>query len=129
MMLFNTGADMKTKNAKNGVSMSGGGSEDSTMTFSGMLGNGAADSVALKMPNDEQVGLADPNDRGMPGVSRRGPQNDMSHGRMDDGKSSSPADAMPAGDMGCGCGGTPLWHHGGAPQAVVDRSHLRAHAR
>jgi hypothetical protein len=95
---------MKTKNAKGAISMNGGGEpEDSTMASSAMLGNGEAGSISLQMPNDEQVGRADPNDRGMPGVSRRSPQNDMSHGRMDDGKS-SPRDAMPGGDMGAGGG-------------------------
>jgi hypothetical protein len=94
---------MKTKNAKGAVAMNdGGGSEESTMTSCGMKGNGAADGISMRMPNDEQVGWSDPSDRGMPGVSRRGPQNDMAHGRMDDGGSFG--DDMPRGDMGDGGG-------------------------
>jgi ABC-type taurine transport system substrate-binding protein len=104
MRLVNTGADMKTKNAKGAVSMiNGGQSEDSSVTLTGMAGNGA-DIVSLQMPNDEQLGWADPNDRGMPGVSKRGPQNDMAHGRMEHAKN-SPRDAMPGGDMGGGGSG------------------------
>jgi hypothetical protein len=112
-MLFNTGAEMKTKNAKGAVSMSNGsGSEDSTMASSGMSGNGATDSISLKMPNDEQEQWADPNDRGMPGVSKRGPQNDMSHGRMEDAKDLA-GDSMPGGGMGGGGGNEGLGGGGG----------------
>jgi ABC-type taurine transport system substrate-binding protein len=103
--LSNTGADMKAKNLKGAVTMSDGdAAEQSATACSVMLGNREADRSSLQMPNDEPVARADPNDRGMPGVSRRGPQNDMSHGRMDDGNR-SPGDAMPGGGMGGG-GGT-----------------------
>ena len=97
---------MKTKSVKGALSMNGGTeSEDPKPNTSGMQGNGGAngssDGGSLHMPNDANLEGADRNDHGMPGVSKHRPQNDMSHGRMDDDKEGV-GDSMPGSDMGAG---------------------------
>lgn len=57
------------------------------------------------MAGEGSLGWADPNDRGMPGVSKRGPQDGMPSGGMNE-KSSSRDDGMPGGDMNGGGGGS-----------------------
>jgi hypothetical protein len=58
---------MKTKGAKDGVSMHNGVGGDDTAANSGMTASGETDISALQMAGDEAVDLARRDDRGMPG--------------------------------------------------------------
>jgi len=68
-------------------------------------GFGASDSTGQsnQMPNDLSVGFTDPNDRGMPGVSKHEPLEGMPLGLMEQAKSWQ-NDTMPRGDMGAANG-------------------------
>ncbi|WP_308700737.1 M43 family zinc metalloprotease [Pseudoduganella rivuli] len=60
-------------------------------------------SVSQQMAGEGSLGWADPNDRGMPGVSKRGPQDGMPSGGMNE-RSGGRDDGMPGGDMNGGGG-------------------------
>ena len=95
---------MKTKNAKGAEAMGNGGSHETTAATTEMEGNGKAADKSQHMPHDSGfVELADPNDRGMPGVSKRSAKNDMPAGRMEAGRAKAD-DAMPGGGMDDGGG-------------------------
>ena len=68
------------------------------------MGDTGGNGHSMQMPNDNSAGLADPNDRGMPGVSKRSPHGDMAPGRMDEGAGIA-GDSMPGAGMGGGGGG------------------------
>jgi ABC-type taurine transport system substrate-binding protein len=90
---------MKSKTASGAGMMGNGGSYDGADIGVGMKANGDEESGALRMPGDSaEPGLADPDDRGMPGVSKRGAGGDMPAGRMEAAEASA-GDAMPGGDM------------------------------
>ena len=104
---------MKIKSAKGAGTMGNGGSYETAAATTGMNGNGEAESDSQQMPNDSgYTGLADPNDRGMPGVSKRSAQNDMPAGRMEAAEASV-GDAMPGSDMGGGGGNNEIGGGGG----------------
>lgn len=63
----------------------------------GMDGNGESD-ASLHLSDETRAGTADPNDRGMPGISIRNQQQDMPDGSMDHGRDLQAQD-MPAGGM------------------------------
>jgi hypothetical protein len=90
---------MKTRSAKGAGTMGNGADHESTAA-TGMNGNGKAETDFHQMPNDSgYASLADPDDRGMPSVSRRSPNNDMPAGRME-AAAASAGDAMPGSGMG-----------------------------
>lgn len=68
------------------------------------------------MQSEGMTDEGDPNDRGMPGVTLRGQQQDMPEVEMEEGKSAS-SGQMPAGGMGHGAGsGRPGRHRRGRPR-------------
>jgi ABC-type taurine transport system substrate-binding protein len=102
---------MKTKSAKGVASMSEGNGQDAAAP-SDAMGDTGGDGASMLMPGDISVGLADPNDRGMPGVSKRGAHADMAPGRMAEG-AGIPGDTMPGSGMGDGGGGGMFGGSGG----------------
>jgi hypothetical protein len=68
-----------------------------------MSGNGGAGQASLQMKSEIMAGGADPNDRGMPGLTRRGQQEDMPQSAMDTGQGAD-AGAMPEGGKGARTG-------------------------
>ncbi|MFC5477764.1 M43 family zinc metalloprotease [Massilia suwonensis] len=91
---------MKAKTSKGAASMpDGNGSDDTTMISSASDSDGAIGSM---MPNDGDASLA-PEERGMPGITRREPGADMPSGRMEAEKGGRGREYdMPAGGMGDG---------------------------
>jgi hypothetical protein len=68
----------------------------------GAMGQGSnAGNLQYQMAGERPAALADPNDRGMPGVTRRGAREGMPAGGMDGGGDSRD-DAMPGGGMNGG---------------------------
>ncbi|WP_332879597.1 M43 family zinc metalloprotease [Massilia sp. S19_KUP03_FR1] len=95
---------MKTKKAGAAAGMDDGsveGQTDGKAVPSGMNGNGESEPASLQLSDETPAGSADPNDRGMPGVSVRSQQQDMPEGSMGHEKSAQ-AQSMPAGSMGAG---------------------------
>ena len=70
-----------------------------------MDGNGEAGHGSLQMTGDGAAGGADPNERGMPGVTLRGQQRGMPQFSMEDSQSAQ-AGGMPGGGMGNGHAGS-----------------------
>ena len=98
---------MKTKNA-GGVGMGDGEAEaptDGKATAGDMNGHGEPAPASLHLSDETPAGAADPNDRGMPGVSIRSQQQDMPEGSMDQGGGVQ-AHGMPPGGMGTGDAGS-----------------------
>jgi hypothetical protein len=93
---------MATKSTKAAARSDGDGATSPMDGQSGYgNGNGSAAGPSDRMPNDAEMGFADPNDRGMPGVSKRESREGMPAGRMEQAQDRSD-DAMPRGDMGGG---------------------------
>ncbi|SFV18003.1 M43 family zinc metalloprotease [Pseudoduganella namucuonensis] len=91
---------MRAKQQKGAVSMTDDCGCSDTAAKPAQNGSGAS----YQMAGEGNLGWADPNDRGMPGVSKRGPQDDMPSGGMNE-RSGAREDDMPGGDMGGGPGG------------------------
>jgi hypothetical protein len=76
----NWGAQMKSKKtpAADGkgaqTGMDGVDGADGADGAAAMSGNGEAGQASLQLKSEIMAGIADPNDRGMPGVTRRGQQ-------------------------------------------------------
>ncbi len=96
---------MRAKQQKGAAVAMGDGSygeEGGTKGMQGSDGNGISQ---YQMAGEQPLGWADPNDRGMPGISKRGPQEGMPPGGMDE-RADSRDDGMPGGGMNDGDGGS-----------------------
>ncbi len=91
---------MKTKKAGTAVGMDDGDAETQT-DGQAVAGNMDGNGESLHLSDETQASTADPNDRGMPGISIRSQQQDMPEGSMEPGKGAQ-AQGMPAGGMGPG---------------------------
>jgi hypothetical protein len=98
-------ASMKTKKSRAALGMDNGAAN--AQMDGQMVANGNGESTqggthnSLQMADATSAGEGDPNERGMPGVSVRGQQQDMPEGSMDNGKRAQ-GQAMPGGSMGSG---------------------------
>jgi hypothetical protein len=92
---------MRAKHQKSTVPMSddcGCGDTAATQTAPGSADSNGTN---YQMANEHKVGWADPNDRGMPGITRRGSQDGMPSDGMNE-RQTGRDDGMPGGGMGDG---------------------------